>query len=223
MTDADPEHAPGPEAHVTDQPPPPAAEPEARSSRLPLVLATTASVLVLTAALVAPLVDRLIRGDEQARRALDLSLVRTWEITDRTHTDDDVDYPQDPPAGGAHAPIWLACGAYDEQVRDENAVHDLEHGTVWITHDPDLSEADVAALADQLPDNGILSPRDGLPSPVVVTVWGAQLELDGADDRRLGLFIEEYGDGHTAPEFGVTCEGGTPDPAGGLPEPGVDA
>lgn len=193
------------------------------ASRTALVLATVASVLVLGAALAAPLVDRAIRGDEQVQRALDLRLVETWEITDRTHTDDDVTYPQEPPAGGPHAPVWLACGTYDEPVRDENAVHDLEHGTVWITHDPDLSADDVVALAEQLPGNGIMSPREELPSPVVVTVWGAQLQLDGADDRRLALFLEEYGDGHTAPEFGASCQGGTPDPAGELSEPGTNA
>ena len=44
-----------------------------------------------------------------------------------------------------------------------------------------------------------------------------------ADDERLRLFLEEYGDGHTAPEFGVSCRGGTPDPRGGLPEQGTDA
>ncbi len=180
-------------------------------------------MLVLGAALAAPLVDRALRGEEQVQRALDLSLVETWEITDRLHTDGDVTYPQDPPAGGAHAPVWLACGVYDEPVREENAVHDLEHGTVWITHDPDLSADDVEELAAQLPDNGILSPREGLPSPVVVTVWGAQLQLDGAHDARLGLFLEEYGDGHTAPELGVTCHGGTPDPQGRVPGEGVDA
>jgi len=196
---------------------------ETRGSRLPLVLASVAAALVLTAALVAPLVDRLIRGDEQQQRALDLSLVETWDITERGHTTGDVTYPQDPPAGGAHAPIWLDCGVYDEPVREENAVHDLEHGTVWITHDPDLSGADREALAAQLPDNGIMSPREGLPSPVGVTVWGAQLQLDGADDERLGLFLEEYGDGQTAPEFGASCEGGTPDPQGAIPDEGANA
>jgi hypothetical protein len=201
---------------------PPVVE-EQRSTRLPLVLATVGAVLVLAAALAAPLVDRVLRGDEEARRALDLTLVETWDITDRAHTTEDVDYPQNPPVGGAHAPVWLACGVYDEPVRDENAVHDLEHGTVWITHDPDLSADDAEALADQLPDNGIMSPRDGLPSPVVVTVWGTQLQLDGADDERLALFLEEYGDGSTAPEFGVTCQGGTPDPQGELPEEGTNA
>jgi hypothetical protein len=196
---------------------------EQRSSRLPLVLATVGAVLVLGAALAAPLVDQALRGEDEAQRALDLTLVQKWDITDRAHTTDDVTYPQTPPAGGPHAPIWLACGVYDEPVHDENAVHDLEHGAVWITHDPALSADDVAALAAELPDNGIMSPREGLPSPVVVTVWGTQLQLDGADDKRLGLFLEEYGDGHTAPEFGVTCQGGTPDPTGALPEEGIDA
>lgn len=202
----------------------PTAAPEAgRPRRLPVVLASVAAALVLGAALVAPLVDRAFRGEEQARRALDLTLVETWEIADRSHTTDDLTYPQDPPAGGPHAPVWVACGVYDEPVREENAVHDLEHGTVWITHDPDLSPGDVEELAAQLPDNGIMSPREDLPAPVVVTVWGVQLRLDGADDERLGLFLEEYGDGHTAPEFGVSCEGGTPDPQGGLPEQGANA
>ena len=213
--DGPPSHDPAP---AEDRP-----EDADRSRRLPLVVATVGAVLVLGAALVAPLVDRVLRGDERERRALDLTLVETWDISDRAHTPDEVDYPQNPPAGGAHAPIWLACGVYDEPVRDENAVHDLEHGTVWITHDPDLSDEDVDVLADQLPANGIMSPRDDLPSPVVVTVWGAQLRLDGADDARLALFLEEYGDGHTAPEFGVSCEGGTPDPQGALPGDDADA
>ena len=197
---------------------------EQRSSRLPLVLATVGAVLVLGAALAAPLVDRALRGEEQAQRALDLTLVETWDITDRAHTTDDVTYPQDPPAGGAHAPIWLDCGVYDEPVRDENAVHDLEHGTVWITHDPDLSADDVEdARRSSCPTTGSCRRATDLPSPVVVTVWGAQLQLDGADDERLGLFLEEYGDGHTAPEFGVSCQGGTPDPTGALPGEGVNA
>jgi hypothetical protein len=192
----------------------------ARRSPLLLVLSSVVSVVVLGGAVAAPVIAR-VAGYE--REPVDLSDVQTWEITDTRHTDGEVDYPHSPPAGGPHAPVWLACGVYDVPVREENAVHDLEHGAVWITHDPALRERDVAALAALLPDNAIMSPRDGLPSPVVVTVWGAQLALDGARDPRLRLFLAEYGDGHTAPEFGVTCNGGTPDPGGGAAEPGVRA
>ncbi len=206
-----------------DVPPPTTEVPSSGPSRLPLVLAGVSAALVMGAALAAPLVDRAVRGDEAEQRAMDHSEVETFVIDDRAHTSGEVTYPQTPPAGGAHAPIWLACGVYDDPVRDENAVHDLEHGTVWITHDPELSQSDLDALADQLPDNGIMSPHEDLPSPVVVTVWEAQLALDGADDERLGLFLEEYGDGHTAPEFGASCQGGTPDPQGALPGQGANA
>jgi len=132
------------------------------------------------------------------------------------HRDDkDIEYDHVPPIGGPHDPEWLACGAFDEPVRDENAVHDLEHGTVWITYDPGLAEEDVAALEDVLPDDGIMSPYLDLPAPVVITVWGAQLRLSGPRDPRLPLFLEEFGDGRTAPEAMASCEGGVTDPQGG--------
>lgn len=192
--------------------------PSKPGSRSLLVLSSVVSVVVLGGALAAPAIARLA-GYERA--PADLSDVVTYDITDRAHSDEDLDYPQVPPAGGDHAPVWLDCGVYDEPVREENAVHDLEHGTVWITHDPSLSERDLQVLADALPDNGIMSPRDDLSAPVVVTVWGVQLSLDRARDERLALFLAEYGDGHTAPETGVTCHGGTSDPSGAVPLPGV--
>jgi hypothetical protein len=195
-------------------------DPPARRSPVLLVLSSVLALVVLGGALAAPLVAR-VAGYEGA--SVDLSGVRTWEITDNRHTDGDVDYPQTPPAGGPHAPVWLDCGVYDEPVRDENAVHDLEHGAVWITHDPGLPARDIEALAALLPDNGIMSPREDLPAPVVVTVWGAQLALRGAHDPRLRLFIREYGDGHTAPELGASCHGGARDPGGAEAEPGVRA
>jgi hypothetical protein len=49
----------------------------------------------------------------------------------------------------------------------------------------------------------------------VVTVWGAQLRLTGPGDPRLARFLEELGDGGTAPEAMASCEGGVTDPQGG--------
>lgn len=189
-------------------------------SRLVLLLSAGVSALVLGLAVAAPGIAELTGVEEEPP---DLSEVRVHEIEDTGHSTEDLDYPQAPPVGGPHHPVWLDCGHYEEPVREENAVHDLEHGTVWITYDPDLSSAGVDQLLEQLPDNGILSPRDDLPSLVVVTVWGTQLALDGPDDERLSLFLAEYGDGHTAPERGMTCQGGTPDPTGEVSEPGVGA
>lgn len=184
--------------------------------RAVVVVSLVFSVLVLALALAAPLLVRALgiettqeqAAAEAAEVGVDLSDVVTFEIEDRVHTLDAVEYPQSPPAGGPHAPQWLDCGVYDEVVPEENVVHDLEHGTIWITHDPELDDDEVAELAAQLPDNGILSPYPGLDAPVVVTVWNAQLALTGADDERLGLFIDKYGDGHTSAEPDVGCFGG---------------
>ena len=55
------------------------------------------------------------------------------------HTEGIVDYDRRPPAGGAHNPVWWNCGFYDEPVVDESAVHDLEHGVVWLAYAPDLA------------------------------------------------------------------------------------
>jgi hypothetical protein len=185
-----------------------------------VVLAVLGSALVLVLAVAVPVAYQQLTGGDERQVAVEANLdeVRDYPDLRRDHTTEDVDYEQVPPVGGPHDPVWLDCGSYDEPVRDENAVHDLEHGTVWISYDPGLDDGDVAALAAALPDNGILAPYDDLPVPVVVTVWGHQLRLTGADDPRLPLFVGEYGDGASAPEPFASCQGGTreaPDREGG--------
>ncbi len=124
------------------------------------------------------------------------------------HDNGDLTYAESPTVGGLHNDIWLDCGVYDEPLPEEHLAHDLEHGTVWITYEPGLDVDDVAALVEVLPQNGILSPYDDLRAPVVVTVWGRQLDLTGADDPRLALFIDEFSEGVTAPEPFASCAGG---------------
>lgn len=191
--------------------------PQRRRPVAGVILAVLSAVLVLLVAITVPIVIALQREGATAalgpaagsgEQAATLDEVEEFKSS-RDHTDDDVDYPQTPPAGGPHAEEWLQCGEYDEPVPDENAVHSLEHGTVWITYDEGAVDADqVEELADALPEKGILSPYDDLPAPVVVSVWNYQLRLDGADDPRLTLFLDEYGDSHTAPEPMASCEGG---------------
>ena len=179
-----------------------------RRRRTGLLLAILASVLVLTLAAVSPFVVQQIRADRIAATPANLDDVVVFEDLGNDHTEKEIEYGSVPPAGGPHDPAWLDCGAYDEPVRDENAVHDLEHGAVWITYDPELPAAEVAELLAALPPNGILSPYVDLPAPVVVTVWERQLRLNGANDPRLQLFLDEFSDGGTSPEPFASCNGG---------------
>jgi hypothetical protein len=172
-------------------------------------------LLVLVAALGFELykVTRPPKGGDPHNDIPALKATQYFDYAGGDHTGDPVKYAQTPPAGGPHDPTWDKCGmAYDAPPRNENAVHDLEHGTVWITYRPGLDAADVQSLQTQLEGlksgKWMLSPYPGLPAPVVVTVWNAQLDLTGANDSRLPVFIQEYGDEHTAPEPLSTCGGG---------------
>jgi hypothetical protein len=136
--------------------------------------------------------------------------LQTYPGLTSNHVTTPVDYPQNPPVGGDHAAAWLNCGVYTEPVPNENAVHALEHGAVWLAYDPaQLDEAGVDALRSELPDSYIVvSPVDGLDDPIVASAWGAQVGLDDPDDERLGSFLDRFWRSNDAPEPGAACTGG---------------
>ena len=138
----------------------------------------------------------------------------TIEVGAASHVQGQVDYDQDPPAGGDHNDVWQNCGFYDEPVTPEMAVHSLEHGAVWITHDPDLPESEVRQLRNIARGQSyvLVSPYEGLDDPVVATAWGRQIRLDSADDARLEEFIAAFRQGDQAPEPGAPCSGGQGQP-----------
>jgi hypothetical protein len=126
-----------------------------------------------------------------------------------TAVDYQAEYGMNPPAGGDHNQAWLNCGVYTEPQQNENAVHALEHGAVWVTYDPDaLGDAEIETLRDSIPSTYmLLTPYPGLPAPVVASAWGNQVELDGVDDPRLGAFIEKFRQSPDTPEPGAACTG----------------
>lgn len=126
-----------------------------------------------------------------------------------THVEEPVTYTETPPTGGNHSPTWLDCGIYPQPVPDENAVHSLEHGAIWVTYDSSLDASQLGTIRSQLPTTHvILSPYEGLSTPIVLSGWNVQLKLDSADDPRIRTFIEEYWQGENAPEPGASCTGG---------------
>ncbi|MFT4220483.1 MAG: DUF3105 domain-containing protein [Microbacterium sp.] len=134
--------------------------------------------------------------------------VETFENVSE-HTQEAVDYPQSPPAGGPHNPYWLNCGIYTEPQQNEYATHSLEHGAVWVTYDAAKVDGDqLAELRAQLPSTYvILSPYEGLDSPIVLSAWNAQLKLDSASDARIPQFFEEYWRSQNVPEPTSSCTG----------------
>lgn len=172
------------------------------------IIAAVVGVVAIVAVIVTSIVLTPQRASYNAgSEGTEIEGVETFENA-AGHVEGVVDYAQTPPAGGEHNPAWLNCGVYTEPVPNENAVHSLEHGAVWVTYDPSLSGDELSALKSKLPSTYvILSPFEGLPSPIVLSAWNSQLQVEAADDERIAAFLEEYWQSQNVPEPGALCTG----------------
>jgi hypothetical protein len=132
----------------------------------------------------------------------------------RGHNEAEIPVSDLPPVGGTHSATWQNCGVYEQPVNPKHAIHSMEHGAVWITYQPGLTQDEVEQLQDLAWDQPyvLLSPYPGLRSPIVLNAWGIQLELDDAGDGRIANFVERYQVGPQTPELGATCQDGTGEP-----------
>ncbi|OIK03472.1 DUF3105 domain-containing protein [Streptomyces monashensis] len=139
--------------------------------------------------------------------------VMTWSGTlSRTHVTTNVSYPMHPPVGGNHNPVWLNCNGdvYTEPVQDENAVHALEHGAVWVTYTAKADKADVDALAAKVKQTpySLMSPYENQAAPLILSAWGRQVTVKSAKDPEVAKFFAAYVQGPQTPEPGASCTGG---------------
>ena len=151
------------------------------------------------------------------RPAEGISGVETYPRQSRGHqTGLDIPFGELPPVGGTHDPVWQNCGIYDQPLNTANAVHSMEHGAIWITYQPDLPAETIAAVESAVRGQNfvLVSPYPEQRSPIVLTGWGVQLELESVDDDRFDAFIERYRVGPNTPERGAACTGGLGEPIG---------
>lgn len=127
------------------------------------------------------------------------------------HVAGTVRYDTSPPVGGDHSPLWANCTGtvYTHPIANENAVHMLEHGAVWITYNPrSASASDIANLTDRVDgvDYTALSPYPDLRKPISLQAWGYQLFVDRASDPRVSRFLAVLRHNPRAtPERNVSC------------------
>lgn len=156
------------------------------------------------------------------------------------HVEGPVTYNVTPPVGGPHNGIWMNAGVYTKPIPSERAVHNMEHGAVWITYEPDLPASEVDALTAFVTQQSLipeteetasgapttnsnryidLSPwaTQALPAPIVMTAWGHQLRLTSATDPRMQKFVDAFRHSPTySPEYGAAVDG-IPIETGGRP------
>ncbi|MEV4557720.1 DUF3105 domain-containing protein [Kitasatospora sp. NPDC049285] len=186
------------------------------SSVLILAMAGGASWLALDAKHKQDKKDAAAKAEQQAKAdaaKVPIDGVKTFDNLTRNHVTTPVTYPQTPPVGGDHNPIWLNCmgNVYDQPVKNENAVHSLEHGAVWVTYNGKATADDIKKLGDKVKVTPytMMSPYPDEQGTITLSAWGTQLVVDKADDPRVEQFFTKYVQGPQTQEPGASCSSGT--------------
>lgn len=105
------------------------------------------------------------------------------------------EYNSDPPTGGWHYDSPSQTGIYDKELSDEQLIHNLEHGHIWIAYRPDLDAETIEKLADLAKSYGskiIMTPRAKNSAPIALAAWEYLLKLDNFDEGQIIGFIKSY-------------------------------
>ncbi|MFF2507166.1 DUF3105 domain-containing protein [Streptomyces sp. NPDC058067] len=139
--------------------------------------------------------------------------VRTWtgKLT-RNHVAHKVTYPMTPPVGGDHSQVWMNCNGdvYKKAIPNENAVHAMEHGAVWVTYTDKADPGDVKKLAAKVSQTpySLMSPDPDQKDPIMLSAWGHQRTVKSATDPDVNTFFASFVQGKQTPEPGAACTNG---------------
>jgi len=101
-------------------------------------------------------------------------------------------YNSNPPTSGPHYAQPADWGIYSTPLPDEELIHNLEHGGIWISYkdiDADmLSKLEAVAKAN--PGSVVLTPRAADDTKIALAAWTRLEKLDGYDEAKILEFIK---------------------------------
>jgi len=114
-------------------------------------------------------------------------------VLGRTHVSrgTTVKYHSNPPTSGDHWPEPAPWGIYRAPLPDEQLVHNLEHGGIWISYKEidDETRLRLERIAQKYPEAVILTPRPQNDRRMALASWGRLDKLDAFDEARIERFI----------------------------------
>lgn len=110
-----------------------------------------------------------------------------------------VTYNSNPPTSGPHYPYPAGWGIYKNSPADEFLVHNLEHGGVTISYNPnrikgqelEQIQAQARSLSNFNP-RVIVTPRQNLDTAIVLTAWTYLQKLDRYDPAAVKVFYDTH-------------------------------
>lgn len=100
-------------------------------------------------------------------------------------------YNSNPPTSGWHYVVPAKWGIYNKPLIDEQALHNLEHGGIWISYKgiDDQTKESLEKIAKVNSQSIIMSPRDTNDSPIILASWTRLEKLNNYDETRILDFI----------------------------------
>lgn len=103
----------------------------------------------------------------------------------------DITYNSNPPTSGNHWPEPAELGVYTVELPDEQLVHNLEHGVIWISYrNLDIEDIEkLRAVAFKYPEAVILTPRASNQKPIALASWGRLQEMENVESSAIENFV----------------------------------
>lgn len=110
-----------------------------------------------------------------------------------------ISYNSNPPTSGSHYDTPAPWGIQIQPPKDEALVHNLEHGGIVISYNPDqVKEEELKQLRSQVRELSktnprlVLTPRSSLDTPIALTAWTYLQKLDRYDPAAVQAFYEAH-------------------------------
>ncbi len=106
-------------------------------------------------------------------------------------------YSSNPPTSGWHYPDPANWGFYDKELPDEQFIHNLEHGGIWIAYRPDLDPALIDSLeeaAKSFRRRIVMAPRVANDEDIALVAWSWLDKFSASEfsEKRVVDFIREF-------------------------------
>ncbi len=105
-------------------------------------------------------------------------------------------YNSNPPTSGPHYVEWATDRFYEREIPDEHLVHNLEHGDVWISYKPTISDEVKKQLKKFAGSKVVITPREANTEDIALVAWtrldSFNLENGTLDTARVSDFIKRY-------------------------------
>jgi len=103
------------------------------------------------------------------------------------------EYNSNPPTSGPHYAQPTDWGVYQNELKDENVIHSMEHGGIWISYQPDIDDdtkEKIEVLGKKHSGSVVVSPRSANDSPIALASWGRLEKLSSFNEARILEFIK---------------------------------